>query len=277
MCIVLLFAKNTVVKSKFTAMKILFTTLFLSFLYPFLGITNSSVHANDITNIYVSRNEMGPYGYNFYTGGTLGDWASDYNGQMIITANLGDSFALPTFNRSIWCIDQLGYIGLGDNPNLGNDSGIIYEVGSLADFTTTRVPNGIINITRRQASQIAALAYTGDQMLRKSPSNVVSNAVQAAITNIQYGTTSDGGTEVKLKTMELMDWVSGLTDAQLARYQMQIYISPTGEQQTGSAYIIPEPSSILSILGLGTLGAASTLKRQLKSSKSSEKETTKVS
>jgi hypothetical protein len=41
--------------------------------------------------------------------------------------------------------------------------------------------------------------------------------------------------------------------------------------------IIPEPTSTLGILALGTLGAASTLKRQLKSSKSSEKETTKVS
>jgi hypothetical protein len=40
---------------------------------------------------------------------------------------------------------------------------------------------------------------------------------------------------------------------------------------------VPEPSSILSLLALGTLGAASTLKRKLKSSKSSEKETTKVS
>ena len=40
---------------------------------------------------------------------------------------------------------------------------------------------------------------------------------------------------------------------------------------------VPEPSSILSILALGTLGAASTLKRQLKSSNSTEKETTKVS
>ena len=39
---------------------------------------------------------------------------------------------------------------------------------------------------------------------------------------------------------------------------------------------VPEPSSSLSILALGTLGAASTLKRQLKSSKSSEKEPTKV-
>jgi hypothetical protein len=39
----------------------------------------------------------------------------------------------------------------------------------------------------------------------------------------------------------------------------------------------PEPASTLSLLALGTLGAASTLKRKLKSSKSSEKETTKVS
>jgi hypothetical protein len=40
---------------------------------------------------------------------------------------------------------------------------------------------------------------------------------------------------------------------------------------------IPEPSTILSLLALGTLGAASTLKRKLKPSQSTEKETTKVS
>ena len=39
----------------------------------------------------------------------------------------------------------------------------------------------------------------------------------------------------------------------------------------------PEYTSTLSLLALGTLSAASTLKRKLKSSKSSEKETTKVS
>jgi hypothetical protein len=39
---------------------------------------------------------------------------------------------------------------------------------------------------------------------------------------------------------------------------------------------VPEPSTFLSLLTLGTLGAASTLKRKLKSSKTSEKETTKV-
>jgi hypothetical protein len=39
---------------------------------------------------------------------------------------------------------------------------------------------------------------------------------------------------------------------------------------------VPEPSSTLSLLALGTLGAASTLKRKLKPSQSTEKETTKV-
>jgi hypothetical protein len=38
----------------------------------------------------------------------------------------------------------------------------------------------------------------------------------------------------------------------------------------------PEPTSTLSLLALGTLGAASTVKRKLKPSKSTEKETTKV-
>jgi hypothetical protein len=40
---------------------------------------------------------------------------------------------------------------------------------------------------------------------------------------------------------------------------------------------VPEPTSTISLIALGTLGAASTLKRKLKSSKPSEKETTKVS
>jgi hypothetical protein len=39
---------------------------------------------------------------------------------------------------------------------------------------------------------------------------------------------------------------------------------------------VPEPTSTLGLLALGTLGAASTLKRKLKPSQSTEKETTKV-
>ncbi|EAZ89746.1 PEP-CTERM sorting domain-containing protein, partial [Crocosphaera chwakensis] len=39
---------------------------------------------------------------------------------------------------------------------------------------------------------------------------------------------------------------------------------------------IPEPTSTLSLLSLGILGAGATLKRKLKPSNSIEKETTKV-
>jgi hypothetical protein len=44
----------------------------------------------------------------------------------------------------------------------------------------------------------------------------------------------------------------------------------------GAIQIVPEPTLTLGLLALGTLGAASTLKRKLKSSQSTEKETTKV-
>jgi len=47
--------------------------------------------------------------------------------------------------------------------------------------------------------------------------------------------------------------------------------------QSGTASAaVPEPSFILSLFAFGTLGTASTLKRKLKPSKSTEKEMTKV-
>lgn len=46
---------------------------------------------------------------------------------------------------------------------------------------------------------------------------------------------------------------------------------------TAKAVPVPEPASTISLLALGTLGAASTLKRKLKSSKSTEKELEKAS
>jgi hypothetical protein len=48
-------------------------------------------------------------------------------------------------------------------------------------------------------------------------------------------------------------------------------------QVVGPFPSVPESSSTLSLLALGTLGAASILKRKLKPTKSTKKETTKVS
>jgi hypothetical protein len=53
-------------------------------------------------------------------------------------------------------------------------------------------------------------------------------------------------------------------------------VFPGGEIR-GFLVSVPEPSSTLGFLALGILGAASTLKRKLKPSKSTEKDTTKAS
>lgn len=126
-------------------------------------------------------------------------------------------------------------------------------MGSLADFTSVRVPgDGTIIITPRRASEIAALVTVGEQMLRSSPSDVLANAIQAAITNVEYGTTSDGGTAVNQQTMDLMNWVGALTDVQLATYRARIFTSASGEQMLISA--VPEPSaSVLIALALACL------------------------
>lgn len=58
----------------------------------------------------------------------------------------------------------------------------------------------------------------------------------------------------------------------------QQFCITTETERTGlqCSISVPEPTSTLSLLALSTLGAASTLKRQIKSCKTSEKETTKV-
>jgi hypothetical protein len=45
---------------------------------------------------------------------------------------------------------------------------------------------------------------------------------------------------------------------------------------TNTVVSMPEPASTLGLFALSTLGAASTIKRKLKPSQSTEKETTKV-
>jgi hypothetical protein len=52
--------------------------------------------------------------------------------------------------------------------------------------------------------------------------------------------------------------------------------TPGAGPLTMRAVVVPEPNSLLGLFALGTLGAASTLKRKLKPSQSTEKETTKV-
>ncbi len=52
--------------------------------------------------------------------------------------------------------------------------------------------------------------------------------------------------------------------------------TPGAGSLTMRAVVVPEPNSLLGLFALGTLGAGATLKRQLKSSQYTGKETTKV-
>ncbi|NCS77040.1 MAG: PEP-CTERM sorting domain-containing protein [Microcystis aeruginosa K13-07] len=83
-------------------------------------------------------------------------------------------------------------------------------------------------------------------------------------------TSIDFGSLVNFQLLSSALIVVDLTDG------TQVTTSVTSANFSLSPQAVPEPTSILSLLALGTLGAASTLKRQIKSSKPSEKETTKV-
>jgi hypothetical protein len=114
--------------------------------------------------IFVTENEMGPFGTNTYNGGTL-NWSSFFsagNGQMILTANAGSSPGLPTFKLPVWCIDQPGFIGLGLNPGADGNP-IVYTVEPLADFTTDFSGH---SITARQQSPILNTAQLRTAVLQ---------------------------------------------------------------------------------------------------------------
>jgi hypothetical protein len=68
------------------------------------------------------------------------------------------------------------------------------------------------------------------------------------------------------------------TDPQGGAWTFDAFRLTTDNQCTGNQCnaTVPEPTSTLSLLALRTLGAVSTLKRKLKPSQFTEKETTKV-
>ncbi|MFN7865444.1 MAG: hypothetical protein ACK5N2_03615 [bacterium] len=95
------------------------------------------------------------------------------------------------------------------------------------------------------------------------------------------GSTSFTGSVESVFSLDISSqWITLSNDIE-GRLAIKIVAGNVVPSANGNTVIIvgesiPEPSFVLSLLALGTLGAASTLKRQLKPSKSTEKETTKV-
>ncbi len=135
----------------------------------------------------------------------------------------------------------------------------------------------------REALLGAAQAY--DQLVLlgiEQPFRINQNSLNNAIAHIA----SSGLPQVEIDFLEAAGWTDADIDS-LGQYVgdqtynlnpavNNISISDCFVCIASTLQAVPEPTSTISLLALGTLGAASTLKRQLKSSKPSEKETTKV-
>ena len=85
----------------------------------------------------------------------------------------------------------------------------------------------------------------------------------------------DIGTFLDVFTFQLVNFEGSTASPGFTEVVASVSLPVTfGTAQT--AQQVPEPASLFGLGVLGTLGAASTLKRKLKPSKSAEKETTKV-
>ncbi|MCZ8039633.1 MAG: PEP-CTERM sorting domain-containing protein [Microcystis sp. LE17-20A] len=85
----------------------------------------------------------------------------------------------------------------------------------------------------------------------------------------------DIGTFLDFFTFQLVNFEGSIASPGFTEVVASVSLPVTfGTAQT--AQQVPEPASLFGLGVLGTLGAASTLKRKLKPSKSAEKETTKV-
>jgi hypothetical protein len=169
----------------------------------------------------------------------------------------------------------------GDIPN-NQDVSTDLNLGSFLRYWT-----GIIAISTQHENESSSAAF-GDNLVIKTTSPIIHN----------IGPHDDDGTggpfSFGMRALGQLPVIAGPNPAETITlhpnkhtdsYKAEI-VNIQGGQETNSIISwkfeltgvhIPEPSSTLGFLALGTLGAALTIKRKLKPSQSTEKETTKVS
>ena len=206
-----------------------------------------------------------------------GHWSGDlskqaqisFNNNSLSFSNMSVTPTLKLSNDQPSINDPLegAEIIIGDTQLLGGDS----SNGWFFTSTTFQyVSNGITVLTAEITDPFLFIGGGGspefDSELQGSLGNIsINNVINSPyLQNLERYTTQ--GSE------SLFSFYSDIlteTDNLLNNGISQGEVSADGKK-------VPEPTSTLSLLALGTLGAASTLKRKLKSSQSTEKETTKV-
>lgn len=168
-------------------------------------------------------------------------------GQIILTTNIG--------MLGVWCVDLFRNISLGGNYT--------YTVGALTTDNSfpPNVTAGPNALTPTQINDIGKLAAYGNFVMSTTPTNAFSAAVQAAIWNVEYGTTATGTAAFNTELTNLMTILPSLSN-------------PGGNQLTASQNAqglfvaqglyqpnrVPEPSTLamiaiglLSLFGFGSI------------------------
>ena len=171
-------------------------------------------------------------------------------GQIILTTNIG--------MLGVWCVDLFRSISLGGNYT--------YTVGALTtDNSSPSLPPGVDfgpnPLTPTQINDIGKLAAYGNFMMSTTPTNAFSAAVQAAIWNVEYGTTATGTAAFNIELSNLMAILPSLSNPggnQLtsAQNSQGVFVAQ-GLYQPNQ---VPEPSmlamiaiGLLSLLGFGSI------------------------
>jgi hypothetical protein len=177
-------------------------------------------------------------------GGVIGTEAIGIAGQIVLTTDIG---VLGT-----WCVDLFRNITLGGSYT--------YSVGTLTTNNAIPTPTPL---TATQINQIGALAAYGNFVMSTSPTSPKSAAIQAAIWDVEYGTTATGSAAFALELANIMallptlsnpggDQLFSSQDSQGLYVNQGLYVPHDGH--------VPEPSTLalialglLSLLGFGVI------------------------
>jgi hypothetical protein len=155
---------------------------------------------------------------------------------------------------------------------IGNDKTWVAQ-GSGSRITFT-IPNFIDNEAMKQMWVQVAVGqgdtFTIGGLTAEDPKGV--SITQPSITQIK----NPLGFDDTLYDFYLATWQI-YPNPDLEKFDLVLLAGTRVAEVVVDTISIPEPTSTLSFLALGTLGAGATLKRKLKSSKSSEKDNTKIS
>lgn len=158
-------------------------------------------------------------------------------GQIILTTNIG--------MLGVWCVDLFRNISLGGSYN--------YDTGALAD-NGSKPPVAPTSLSAQQINDIGKVAAYGNFLMSTAPTNAKSAAVQAAIWNIEYGTTATGSDpQFAVELTNIMNVLPTLTNPGgtelLSQKDNQGLYTSQGLYKPNT---VPEPST-LALIGLAML------------------------